>query len=193
MAYTYVNIHTHKPTGEGLELQVAGIHPWGAAKEHHTLPTISNRVQAIGEIGLDFAHSIGRQQQEILFRRQLQLAELSQLPVILHCVHAFEPILQILPEYKLLPAVIFHGFIGSEQQAAQAIRRGYFLSFGERTFASPKTCAALRCTPLSQLFLETDDSPITIAEIYAQAAEVKGVTLDELCAEILKNYNCLFR
>ena len=65
-------------------------------------------------------------------------------------------------------------------------------SFGERTFASPKTLAALRETPLSQLFLETDDSPVPIAEIYARAAEAKGVPEEELQRAILDNYKRIF-
>ena len=26
----YINIHTHRPTGRGIELRTAGIHPWEA-------------------------------------------------------------------------------------------------------------------------------------------------------------------
>ena len=88
--------------------------------------------------------------------------------------------------------MIFHGFIGSPEQARQALAKGYCLSFGERTFASPKTLAALRGTPLSQLFLETDDSPVPIAEIYARAAEAKGVPEEVLQRAILDNYKRIF-
>lgn len=72
------------------------------------------------------------------------------------------------------------------------LARGYCLSFGERTFASPKTLAALRETPLSQLFLETDDSPVSIAEIYARAAEAKGIPVEELQRATLDNYKRIF-
>lgn len=58
--------------------------------------------------------------------------------------------------------------------------------------ASPKTLAALRGTPLSQLFLETDDSPVPIAEIYARAAEAKGVPEEVLQRAILDNYKRIF-
>ena len=57
---------------------------------------------------------------------------------------------------------------------------------------SPKTLAALRGTPLSQLFLETDDSPVPIAEIYARAAEAKGVPEEVLQRAILDNYKRIF-
>mgnify|MGYP000825174256 FL=1 len=29
----YVNIHTHRPTGSGIELRTAGVHPWDAATQ----------------------------------------------------------------------------------------------------------------------------------------------------------------
>ena len=82
--------------------------------------------------------------------------------------------------------------IDTPEQARQALAKGYCLSFGERTFASPKTLAALRGTPLSQLFLETDDSPVPIAEIYARAAEAKGVPEEVLQRTILDNYKRIF-
>lgn len=86
-------------------------------------------------------------QQEELFRAQLELAERRGLPVVLHCVRAFEPVMKELERHHLR-AVIFHGFIGSPQQARRALARGCMLSFGERTFASPRTLEALRATPL---------------------------------------------
>lgn len=89
-------------------------------------------------------------------------------------------------------AVIFHGFIGSPEQARQALDKGYFLSFGERAFASPKTLAALRTTPLWQLFLETDESETPIEEIYARAAAATGVGVDELKAATTANYERIF-
>ena len=146
---------------------------------------------AVGETGLDFVHGPSREVQTEALRAQLRLARERGLPVVLHCVRAFEPLMRELAASEPR-AVIFHGFIGSPEQARQALAKGYCLSFGERTFASPKTLAALRGTPLSQLFLETDDSPVPIAEIYARAAEAKGVPEEELQRAILDNYKRIF-
>ena len=45
MTSQFVNIHTHRPTGRGIELRTAGIHPWDADKEDiaalGTLPALS--------------------------------------------------------------------------------------------------------------------------------------------------------
>ena len=69
---------------------------------------------------------------------------------------------------------------------------GGMRQFGLRAFASPKTLESLRETPLSQLFLETDDSDVPIEEIYARAAKVKGVTPEELQRATLENYGRIF-
>ena len=49
MTSQFVNIHTHRPTGRGIELRTAGIHPWDADKEDiAALGTLPADVQAIG-------------------------------------------------------------------------------------------------------------------------------------------------
>lgn len=188
----YVNIHTHRPTGRHIEPSSIGIHPYDVDNED--ISSISHRigeVSAIGETGLDFIRGGDRERQYTLLRRQLALACENDMPVVLHCVRALEPLMKVLEEYHLR-AVIFHGFIGSAEQAKRAAERGYYLSFGERAFSSPRTVEALRATPLRLLFLETDDSPIGIEEIYASAAVIKGLTVEKLREEILKNYHTIF-
>ena len=179
MTDRFVNIHTHRPTGRGIELRTAGIHPWNADREDvSTIVPLLGDVQAIGETGLDFVRGADRAVQLAAFRAQLALAHERQMPVVLHCVRAFEPVMRELDACRPR-AVIFHGFIGSPEQALRA-------------FASPKTLESLRETPLSQLFLETDDSDVPIEEIYARAAKVKGVTPEELQRATLENYGRIF-
>ena len=119
----YVDIHTHHPTLRHIEPQAVGVHPWRAAKQRFDYLSLERAV-AIGEIGLDYACGVERDVQERVLREQLAVAEQRRLPVVLHCVRAFEPMMKILSEYELR-AVIFHGFIGSVQQAERAVARGY--------------------------------------------------------------------
>lgn len=187
-----VNIHTHRPTGRGIELRTAGVHPWDAdAQAVAALGAQLGDAQAVGETGLDFVRGADRAMQLAALRAQLLLARERGLPVVLHCVKAFEPLMRELAACQPR-AVIFHGFIGSPQQARQALARGYYLSFGERTFSSPKSVAALRETPLQQLFLETDDSPVPIGEIYTRAAEAKGIPVEVLQRATQENYERIF-
>ena len=146
---------------------------------------------AIGEIGLDYAGTVGREAQLRIFREQLDWAERLGKPVVLHCVKAFEAAMRELAPHALR-AVIFHGFIGSSQQAAEAIKKGYYLSFGERTFRSPRTVEALRRTPVENLFAETDESDVPIEEIYRRIAQAKDLDPELLKCAIYRNYREIF-
>ena len=186
-----VDIHTHHPRPDVVSPRMAGIHPWDTERGRD-LPDFDH-CDIIGETGLDYACEVDRLAQERLFRAHLEAAERLQKPVVLHTVRAFEPTIKILAEYNIA-GVVFHGFIGSQQQAAEALRRGYYLSFGIRSLRSSKTRQAIVATPLDRLFCETDDDPsLDIAKVYAEVAAIKGVTLAELERYIYENYKRLFR
>ena len=186
-----VDIHTHHPRPDVVSPMMAGIHPWNAER-WRDLPHFDH-CDIIGETGLDYACEVDRLAQERLFRAHLETAERLQKPVVLHTVKAFDPTIKILAEYNIA-GVVFHGFIGSQQQAAEALRRGYYLSFGIRSLCSSKTRQTIAATPLDRLFCETDDDPsLDIAKVYAEVAEIKGVTLAELERYIYENYKRLFR
>ena len=170
---------------------MAGIHPWDAEKG--CMLHEFRGCDIIGETGLDYAREVDKAAQERLFRAHLETAEKLHKPVVLHVVRAFEPTIKILTDYNI-KSIVFHGFMGSEQQAKEALRRGYYLSFGERSLRSPKTRQAIDATPLDRLFCETDDNAsLNIADIYTEVAEIKGVALAELERNIYENYKRLFR
>ncbi len=193
----FVDIHTHQNACQSVTLRAAGVHPWDAAglSEDDLRAAIEELwaadVEAIGEAGLDYAVATdkGAQEwQETVFRAQLEVAAERGLPVVLHCVRAFEPVMSILADYELR-AVVFHGFVGSPEQALRAVGNGYFLSFGMRSFASPRTVEAIRRhAPPDHIFLETDDDPAPIAEVYARAAGILGVPVAELVRQIFSNF-----
>lgn len=189
----FVNIHTHNFTGLHTELHAVGVHPWNAVSFDLSAldESFFHGAEAIGEIGLDFACKVDRKSQERLFIRQLALAEKLHLPVVLHCVKAFDEVMNLLSRYSL-KAVVFHGFIGSKEQAIRALDRGCFLSFGHRTERSPKSVEALRITPLEQLFVETDEAAISIADMYASIARLRGITIEQLAGATMENYKKIF-
>lgn len=187
-----VDIHTHNSQTEAQTIKTEGIHPWHA--DNGNLSAIERSaaaIDAIGEVGLDFACDVPREVQIEIFRAQLTLAERLCKPVVLHCVRAFEEMMRILRDYHLT-AVILHGFIGSAEQAQRAVAQGYYLSFGERTFHSPKTIEAMRSTPLSQLFVESDESRTPIEDIYARIADLRGVEISTLTRATRENFNKIF-
>lgn len=186
----YIDIHTHQPTLSHPAPEGAGVHPWDAQKKTINEAELRSAT-LIGEIGLDYACTVDRVLQKDIFCRQLSLAQQYSKPVVLHCVRAFEDVMRCLSQYHLR-AVIFHGFIGSRQQAEQAVKRGYFLSFGEGAFRSPRTLDAMRHIPLSHLFAETDESPMPIEKIYEMIARERGISIEDLQQQIEENYNNIF-
>ena len=194
MTDDYIDIHTHRFTGRGIELRAAGVHPWRAADlgaAESLSPAMFEGARAVGETGLYYACDVDSEEQERLFRRHLEIAEQRRLPVVIHCVRAFEPTMKILAEYRLA-AVIFHGFIGSAQMAERAVAEGYYLSFGVMTPRSPKTVAALRSTPDDRRLAETDDSGADIERVYAMIAEIRGTDTESLKRVITENYKRIF-
>ena len=190
MKQQLVDIHTHRPT-EAVTIRAVGLHPWHAG---HALPSEEEflAAEAVGEIGLDKACEVDFEEQQAAFIAQLGIAERLEKPVVIHCVRAFNEVMQCLRGRKL-SAVVFHGFIGSKEQAEKALKQGYYLSFGARTARSPKTIEALRATPLHRLFVETDDDPTPLETIYAAIASLRGVSVEELQRATRENHLRLFR
>lgn len=191
-----INIHTHRTSATETTIRTVGIHPYDAASATQEMlakvEQDATEADAIGEIGLDFACDAPREKQMEVFCAQLGIAERLQKPVVLHCVRSFEPIMEALGRVNV-PAVIFHGFIGSPEQAARAVERGYFLSFGERTQRSPKSVEALRSITLDRIFVETDESTMAIEQIYTEIAQLIGITAMELMCRTRENFERIFR
>lgn len=187
-----LDIHTHNAQTHAQTIETVGIHPWDVANcDLVEVELRAPSADAVGEIGLDYACEVPREEQIAVFRAQLSIAERLEKPVVLHCVRAFEEVMKMVAEYRL-KSVIFHGFIGSKEQAQRAVVQGYYLSFGERTFRSPKTIEALRITPLSHLFVESDESTTPIEEIYSKIAELRGVSAEDLDSAVKSNFAKIF-
>lgn len=185
-----IDIHTHRPTS-AVTITAVGLHPWQAATGAIPSEAEILSADAVGEIGLDKACEVDFEQQTAVFKAQLRLVEQYQKPVVLHCVRAFEEVMNALEKFALR-TVIFHGFIGSSEQAERAVKKGYYLSFGARTERSKKTIEALRATPLDRLFVETDEADTPIEEIYALVARLRGVEVEELAAATRQNHARIF-
>ena len=154
----------------------------------------SEKVRAIGEIGLDYHYeNYDRDKQILFFRQQLELARELSLPVIVHSRNASEDTLDILKEYR--PAGVVHCFSGSAEVAREVIKLGMYIGFtGVLTFKNAKKALrALEAVPLDRLLLETDcpymapeplrgrrcDSSM-ICYTAKKAAQIKGVSTQEL-------------
>lgn len=189
----YIDIHTHNPREDVLSPTMAGIHPW-QAESGAELPDFS-QCDIVGETGLDYVCKVDKELQKRLFIRHIEGAIKANKPIVLHTVRAIDDTLKIINEHNFTHGVVFHGFIGSWQQAERCIERGYYLSFGERSLRSPKTREVIAKMPKNLLFCETDAEHErgNIEQIYDQVARLREVSIEDLAESIKENYKKLFR
>lgn len=127
----------------------------------------SDRVVAIGEIGLDYHYDNSpRQIQQERFRQQLELARKVGLPAIIHEREASRDCLEIIRDFKDVTGV-FHCYCGSVESAKTIIRQGWYLSFtGVVTYKNAKKShEVIKWMPEDRLMIETDSpylSPVPV-------------------------------
>lgn len=130
------------------------------------------KVIAVGEIGLDYYwKNTPREVQLDLFRQQIQIAQESQLPMIIHNRQADNDLQAILDESGYYHGVL-HCFSSTAEFASAMLGRGLFISFtGSVTYRSKGTQAAVQTVLLNRLLLETDAPFLTPVERKPQANE----------------------
>jgi len=166
--------------------------------------------RAIGEIGLDYHYDYApRQTQQRVFRAQLQLAQVMDLPVIIHTRDAEDDTLAILAEESrgTLRGVL-HCFSGTQRLAEEGLALGLYVSFaGIVTF--PKAAqvrAAAPLIPADRILCETDspylaptpyrgkrNEPAWVARVLEELASLRGVPTSDLQGRIASNFVALFR
>ncbi|MDD6882012.1 MAG: TatD family hydrolase [Firmicutes bacterium] len=168
-----------------------GVHPHDAkTMDEAMLETIrelaaKDKVQAIGEIGLDFYYNHSDQDvQEYWFRRQIQLANELKMPIVIHSREADQKTMDILKEEGAFTderkswfpmrkgaggvlekdaRVLLHCFSGSRELGQQYVKLGATLSIaGPVTYKNNrKTTEVVEAIPLEYLLVETDSPYLT--------------------------------
>lgn len=175
--YTSIGIHPWFLTEENAESQ------WKVLQKQVSHPS----VLAIGEGGLDKLKGPDMELQVKILKQQVALSEEKSLPLIIHCVKAFNELIQLKKELRPHQPWIIHGFRGKEALAIDCIRHGFYLSYGEHFQEN-----ALKATPQEKLFIETDESEVPVQEIYQSIALVHGIGLQELMESVKKNVKEVF-
>ncbi|MCS6893649.1 MAG: TatD family hydrolase [Deltaproteobacteria bacterium] len=158
------------------------------------------KVIAIGETGLDKKCAEFKAQIE-LFEMHLSVAQVRNMPVIIHCRDAYREVLDVIKRYNLTN-IIFHCFSGNTEELKKILSLdNSFVSYsGIVTFKkSDNVRFALRKTPLDRLLFETDAPYLApepyrnkkceswmIVETVKKASEILDVNPVEL-AEITSN------
>lgn len=211
----YFNLHTHQFKNQEYILELVnqypwefdasitnysiGIHPWHIVEERISsdLATIESKLTlknclALGECGLDKRIEIPMDLQKTVFEKQLLLAEKYKKPVVIHCVAAFQELIEVKNQLQITVPIVIHGFSKNQQLATQLLNQGFYLSFGKYLLKNPELESVFNSVPENQFFLETDTSEETIEEVYALAAKYKKITITELQQIISNNFNSVF-
>lgn len=195
-----------------------GLHPHDNVAEEFDMVSyrelaIDPKVVAIGECGLDYFRSgeteEERDAQKHRFESQIALALEVGKPLIIHCRDAHDDMLAILkkhtgthPELK----VIIHFFTGTAELAQHYLDLGCYLSFPGPITYTDMYDASINVAPLDRILSETDspfaapvpfrgkrNEPVYVEEVVKKLAEIKGISVDTMAAQIAENFQKVFQ
>ena len=192
----------------------AGIGPWGVASDQlpvkQQLEVLSSsldmhKVCAIGEIGLDNHWNYGtKESQQNLFVQQMDMAEMHQLPIIIHSRESDKEMTSLLQSRTFSRRGIMHCFQGSKELALEAVSKGMFISFaGPLTYkANTEMQDIFKAIPLDHILLETDspylspvpcrgktNTPLHMVHIYEAAASLRKMSMEDIIVQIESNFS----
>ena len=211
----FINLHTHKYSNAPdileivnqypLEFEVAipfysiGIHPWKILEIQidEELSIIGSKLGlenclAIGECGLDKRIEIPLELQSSVFERQLLLAEKYHKPVIIHCVAAFQELIETKQRLQVSVPMIIHGFSKGLELSQQLLNNGFYISFGKYLLQNPELEDVFKNVPEDRFFLETDTIDSGIREVYALAAKYRNIDIDQVKKITDSNFHRVF-
>ena len=168
---------------------------------------ISNdKIVAIGEIGLDYHYdNTDKEEQQLFFRRQLEIASKYHKPVIIHSRDAIGDTYNILKEYSVSGTL--HCYSGSLEMAREFTKLGICLGIGGVcTYNNAKNIIeVIKNINLEYILLETDapyltpvpyrkytNSPKYLGVIANKIADVKGISYDEVIRTTTANAGRIF-
>jgi TatD DNase family protein len=193
-------------------LPTAGLHPHNAdrwALEGPELAALAGQVAAIGETGLDFYRDLAdRSAQVESFRAQIDLAAVTDKPLIVHCRDAFREVFEILGETGGGERSVLHCWTGGPKWTRRFLDLGVMFSFaGPVAFDTGETVrfgAAL--VPPERAMVETDtpylapppyrgrpNEPAWVAHNGAALAGVWGMDVDDVARITSENAARVFR
>ena len=212
----FFNLHTHKWINQPNVLELVnqypqefdatipyysiGIHPWFIVEERVEvdLAIIESKLEevnclAVGECGLDKRIEVPMELQQMVFERQLLLAQKYQKPVVIHCVAAFQELIAIKKKLNISVPILIHGFSKNIQVAKQLVDNGFYISFGKYLLLNQELEAVFKSVPNNRFFLETDTVEEGIEAVYELAAKYKGVSVKEIQKLVSSNFLDVFK
>lgn len=187
-------------------LPAIGIHPQSPSVEVKKLEKlITKKVIAIGECGLEFIGDYDQKNQEICFRKQIELAQKYKIPLIVHARKAVDEAVEILKEYKNISGV-FHCYAGGKKRIQKIIDLGFYFGIDGNLTYEDGLVDVVKNIPKDKLILETDcpyltpipfkgeeNKPAYVKYIYEKVAEIWGMNFTDTEKIIDANAKKLFK
>lgn len=204
-----------------------GIHPWHVKSrregwlERLRDILIDNRWAGVGEIGLDkWIRDHDLDDQEKVFRAQLELAVELNRPAMIHCLKCFGRMRDVLTDMKLPNGFRFllHSYGGPKEMVEEFADLGAMFSFSGYFLEDRKadTREAFAAVPLDRLLIETDapdmllpaeleavpltakadgkriNHPANLPVIYREVAKLRNLDETILMRQVAINFGWLF-
>lgn len=200
--FTVDNIMVHegrRPViNEGVAYTV-GAHPWFLTPDNRLAMMARVRdfsvhpgVIAIGESGFDRLKGASPELQKEVFFEHAEIAESLGMPLIIHCVRAYDEVLAVKKSMRPKVPWLLHGFRGKPELVKQLVSKGIYLSVWVEWAIRPLSAESLRAIPGDMFFLETDGFDIGIEPVYKVVANHLGMEAEELRERVYQNYLTVF-
>lgn len=176
-----------------------GMHPWWTEqpvspnqKDDLVKLLGHDNCLAMGEMGLDNLKGPEMGIQMNILRSLLAIADEMGKSVIIHCVRAFDQLIQIKKEFPNIRNWCVHGYGRHTTLAKQLIDQGFYVSLMP-TMPLAKYQQLFDSLPHDRLFLETDSmKEADITTVYSNVAAMLNVDVSDLCAQINHNARAFF-
>lgn len=188
-----------------------GVHPHDTKDGYSAIATLaetSEKIVAVGEIGLDYFYTHSpRETQIAALKEQIEVALKHDLPIIFHVREAFDDFWPIFDSYEGIRGVL-HSFTDSQENMEKAIARGLYIGVnGISTFTKDEAQKAMfDAIPLDKILFETDapfltpapyrgkiNQPAYVRIVAEYHATRRGISLEEIAKASTQNARALFQ
>lgn len=161
----------------------------------------SEKIIAIGEVGLDFKETEDKERQVGIFEKIIDLALELDKALIVHSRKAEKEVIDLL-EKKKAKKVVMHCFSGNFKLVQRIVENGWMMTIPTNVRNSEHFQKVIERVPLENLLCETDspflhpdkkenNEPANVVVSYEKIAEIKGLKMGEVERKIEGNFEKL--